>query len=73
MSYIYTAEGGIHIANTRNHTSGTSGDSDKCNSFNHIQGNALCRRPPPPTHAHAHTTHMCTYMHTSSYVNETFS
>ena len=36
MSYILLRE--AYIANTRNHTSGTSGDSDKCNSFIHIQG-----------------------------------
>ena len=32
-SELYTAEGGIHIADTGNETSGTSDDSDKCKSF----------------------------------------
>ena len=31
VSYILLKE--AYIANTRNDTSGTSGDSDKCNSF----------------------------------------
>ena len=39
MSYILLRE--AYIANTRNDTSGTLGDSDKCNSFIqiHIQDN----------------------------------
>ena len=55
-----------YIAITRNDTSGTSGDSDKCNSFKF--GNEWCGRLPPPTdahnihiHMHVHTQHTCTY------------
>ena len=71
VRYILLRE--AYIANTRNDTSWTSGDSDKCNNFIqvHIQGNEWCGRPPPPTHAHAHAR--TTHTHMNSYVDETFS
>ena len=73
VSYILLRE--AYIANTRNHTSGTSGDSDKCNSFIHIQGNELCawKTSPSYTCTYTHDTRVYTHMHTSSYVDETFS
>ena len=65
VSYILLRE--AYIANTRNDTSGTSGDSDKCNSllfeFTYIQGNEWCD-PLPHMHTHTHTRHTCTYTHT---------
>ena len=67
MSYILLRE--AYIANTRNHTSGTSGDSDKCNSFIHIQGRVVSKTSPP-THARTHDTHACRHIHMSSFVNE---
>ena len=73
VSYILLRE--AYIANTRNDTSGTSGDSDKlCNSFKFTY-KAMSDVEFPPTHApthtaHAHTRHTCAYTHThmSSYI-----
>ena len=51
MSYILLRE--AYIANTRNDTSGTAGDPDKCNSFTYKAMSDV--EDLPLSHMHTHT------------------